>query len=99
MLHVYIDNITTSATLSDTLIINNSAKYGESSNKMTVQNVQTPQYLGVQSHTSANKSLTVENQSDCGHLPTPLAMVRPAGCTPITLYCTCIQYKLLCNCQ
>jgi hypothetical protein len=26
----------------------------------------------------------------CGHLPTPLAMVRPVGCTPITLYCTCI---------
>jgi hypothetical protein len=26
----------------------------------------------------------------CGHLPTSLAMVRPVGCTPITLYCTCI---------
>jgi hypothetical protein len=26
----------------------------------------------------------------CGHLLTPLAMVRPVGCTPITLYCTFI---------
>jgi hypothetical protein len=26
----------------------------------------------------------------CGHLPTALATVRPVGCTPITLYCTCI---------
>ncbi len=27
----------------------------------------------------------------CGHLPTPLALVRPVGCTPATLYCTCIK--------
>jgi hypothetical protein len=27
----------------------------------------------------------------CGHLPTPLATVRPVGCTPVILYCTCIE--------
>jgi hypothetical protein len=26
----------------------------------------------------------------CRQLPTPLETVRPVGCTPITLYCTCI---------
>jgi hypothetical protein len=26
----------------------------------------------------------------CGHLLTPMAMVKPVGCTPITLYCSCI---------
>ncbi len=26
----------------------------------------------------------------CGHLRTPLATVRPVGCTPTTLYCICI---------
>jgi hypothetical protein len=30
------------------------------------------------------------NKKECGHLRTPLAMVRPVGCTLRILYCPCI---------
>ncbi len=53
----------------------------------------------IQIHNTASKMCTeflLENKLPpsrilwhCGHLPTPLATVRPVGCTPITLYCTC----------
>jgi hypothetical protein len=46
--------------------------------------------LALEARFQSPKILGRGKARDCGHLLKPLAMVRPVGCTPITLYCTCI---------
>jgi hypothetical protein len=64
---------------------------GRCNNTVTIAMRCTPCYLYSQQsclYTVYSAIYSIINQN--GHLLTPLATVRPVGCTPITLYCTCI---------